>query len=100
MTRYGEKKIRSIKELKELIEILEPDEGIRVISSSNDEEGFIFVTRSPGRYCVNLCEKVFDESLGAMVPGGKEAWHYVTTADEVWKFIEAQTTRPLEAWLY
>jgi hypothetical protein len=84
-----------------VIEGLDPDEGIRILGSlDGSEKGFIFVTKPSGLYIINICEKVYDEALHAMVPGGKEDWSYIATPNNVWKVIETKIKKPLEAWLY
>ena len=102
MIKYREKKIRSVKELNRTIEGLEPDEGLRIIGSLQgfSKGGFVFITKPSERYCVNICERVFDRSLKAIVPGGKEEWFYASTSADVWSLIETRIKRPLEAWLY
>ncbi len=100
--KYEERRIRSLKEIKELIEALDPDEGIRILGSMDGFKrgGFIFVTRSSSNYCVNFCDRVQDKTSGLDLPGGREEFHYVATAEEVWSTLKDQVSKPLNAWIY
>ncbi|MBI4258692.1 MAG: hypothetical protein HY619_07035 [Thaumarchaeota archaeon] len=102
MRRYREQKVRSIGELKKLIDALELDEGIRLQGKSKDfkDGGFIFITKSRGKYCVNFCDKVKDKALRAYVPGGREEFHYLSRAEEVWSLVNGKFATPLKAAIY
>ncbi|MBI2184488.1 MAG: hypothetical protein HYU39_05960 [Thaumarchaeota archaeon] len=102
MRRYREQKIRSVGELKKLIGALELDEGIRLLGNNPNFKGggFIFITKSRGKYCVNFCDRVRDKDLGAYVPGGKEEFHYTAKAEEVWSMVEDRFATPLRASIY
>lgn len=102
MKRYQEKRIRSTQELRRLIDALELDEGIRVLGALKgfEDGGFIFVTRSRGTYCVNFCGRVYEPSLGARVPGGKEEFHHVSSSMAVWDMIKGKSAAPFQAVIY
>jgi len=102
MSRYREKKIRSLKELRRALEGLELDQGVRIICRLGDDskEGFLFLTKPSERYCINICSRLYDENLKSYVPGGEEEWIYCESVDEVWKRVKAYVQSPLQAWIY
>lgn len=101
-----EKPVQSISELKRLIKALDLDEGIRVVGSFKALRGggFIFIstvhTSSPENYCINISERIYDEGAKTYLPGGKEEFHYFSDADEVFRFVERNAAKPLQAWSY
>lgn len=99
MTRYKEKKIKSIREA---MEVLDPDSGIRLRTKlkRNNNEKFVFITRSGGRYVVNTADPVLDKSSGKEVPGGREDWLFFDTCEEAWQALNNLIIIPMEAWLY
>lgn len=99
---YKERRVRTIKALRSAIIEPEQDEGIRILGSAQDfvNGGFIFITKHSCGYCINLCDRIWDEGLKAEVPGGREDWCYVSSAEEVWEAIKQKIKRPLQAWVY
>lgn len=101
-----EKPVQSMRELKRLIKALDLDEGIRVIGSFKSLRGggFIFIstvhTSSPENYCINISERIYDEGAKTDLPGGKEEFHYFSDAEEVFRFVERNAAKPLQAWSY
>ncbi len=102
MRRYREHRVRSVKELRNLIDGLDLDEGIRIVGDLNGflHGGFIFIVKSRGRYCVNFCDRLLDKKLGGYVPGGREEFHYAALPEEVWAIVKDKFASPLKAVTY
>ena len=101
-TRYTDRHIRGFPLLKTLIGALDLDEGIRIQGKVRGfaRGGYIFVTKSRGRYCVNICEQLKDPRSGTYVPGGREEWYYFEGAVAVLRCIRPILKSPLLAWAY
>jgi len=99
---YVEKKIDTMEELNMHMTALDEDEGIRTVGNSESPvpNGYIFVTKSNGRYCINVCERVWDPDTIGYGVGGNDRYFYFDTFDEAWKMLERIVQLPLEAWLY
>ena len=100
MNRYREKRIRSVTELRKIIPTLDIDEGIRIDSANGESKCFAFVTKKGGRFTINTAESIYDTSLKAHVPGGRETWFYTSDLEEALSKIMAEAQRPLRAYLY
>jgi len=99
---YSERTIVDEQDLLEYIEALDEDEGIRIQGDlkNHSEGGFIFVGYYRGSYCVNICDKVWNEKLRSYVTGGKDEWYYFDTGKQAFTFVMKEAKRPLQAWLY
>ncbi len=99
---YVEKKIDTDEELERHMRALDEDEGIRTFGNSQSPipEGFIFITRSNERYCINICERVWDPAISQYKVGGNDRYFYFDSFDEAWKMIKTIIRLPMEAWLY
>lgn len=100
MKAYTEKRIRSIKELRRLMQSLSSDEGIRVNSANGNSKYFTFIAKSGGRYTVNTAERLYDKDLKADVPGGTETWFYTSDIEEALAKVLREAEKPLSAFLY
>jgi hypothetical protein len=102
----SERQIQSVNELKRLIKALDLDEGIRVVGNFKALRGggFIFISTvhssAPESYCANISERIYDKGAKMYLPGGKEEFRYFSDADEVFRFVEANAVKPLQAWSY
>ncbi|MEM3381205.1 MAG: hypothetical protein QXQ11_03490 [Candidatus Bathyarchaeia archaeon] len=99
---YTEHKIESLEELATLMEAMDQDEGIRVRGSIEGLEGggFIFISKSNGRYVFNLCDRIYDPKIGAYMPAGNDRWLYFESFEEAWKTLMTIIHNPLEAYSY
>ncbi|MBS7626051.1 hypothetical protein KEJ51_03270 [Candidatus Bathyarchaeota archaeon] len=99
---YMEHKIESVEELATLMEAMDQDEGIRVRGSVEDLDGggFIFISKSNGRYVFNLCDRVYDPKTKDYMPGGNDRWLYFDRFEEAWKTLMTIIHNPLEAYSY
>jgi hypothetical protein len=99
---YSERLIRNESDLLDFIQALDEDEGIRVQGNLENHTGggFIFVGYYRGSYCVNICDKVWDQKLRKHLAGGKDEWYYFDTAIEAFNFVIKEAQHPLRAWLY
>ena len=99
---YVEKKIDTDEELQRHMRALDEDEGIRTFGNSQSPipEGFIFITKSNERYCINLCERVWDAGASQYKVGGNDTYFYFDSFEEAWKMIKTIIRLPMEAWLY
>lgn len=99
---YSERPIRLERDLLDFIEALDEDEGIRVQGNLKNHEkgGFIFVGYYRGSYCVNICDKLWNDKLRKYVAGGRDEWYYFDTAKQAFDFVMKEASRPLQAWLY
>ncbi len=100
MKPYLEKLIRSVGELRKILQSLDPDEGIRVNSVNDRSKCFTFVARKGDRYTVNRTQKVYDRSLRAYIPGGEETWFHTSDIEEALAKIMQDAERPLRAYSY
>jgi len=99
---YKEREISSLVELRKYMEALDEDEGIRAWGDARGfkEGGFIFITRSKGQYCVNICDRVWDDEKKTFMVGGSDVWYYFDDFTHAWKFVKSLVRCPLKAWLY
>lgn len=102
LKRYSESRIRTIPELRQTVQSLDIDEGIRIQGSLTrfKNGGYIFLTKSKSKYCVNFCDKVLDKKSEQYIPGDRDEWHYYSGSDDVLKLIRNSAERPLNAWSY
>jgi len=102
MEGYREKALRSFKELKAELARLDPDAGIRIKGALKEfrEGGFIFISRSPEGFTVNICDAIRDEKTGLLLARGRERWLKFKSLDEVMELIIKAAQRPLRDYLY
>ena len=100
MKAYTEKRIRTVKELRKLMQSLSPDEGIRVNSAIDNSKQFTFIAKSGGRYTINTAEKIYNKNLRVYLPGGTETWFYTSDIEEALAKVLKEAERPLRAYLY
>lgn len=79
---------------------LDADEGIRIDSVNGKSKCFMFVTKKGGKYTINTAERVYDSSLKAYAPGGRETWFYTSDLEEALSKVVSEAQRPLRAYLY
>ena len=91
-----------MKELRDYARVLDEDEGIRIFGRAEGfvNGGFIFLGVYMGRYCVNICDRVWDRGRRAYTVGRKNKYFYFNDFEETWKFLESIIRRPLKAWLF
>lgn len=101
-TRYTDTRIHGFSRLETLVGALDIDEGIRIQGKVRGfaRGGYVFVTKSRGRYCVNVCEQVLDTGSRKYIPGGREEWYYFDGAAAVLGYIRPIIKTPLLAWAY
>lgn len=99
---FSERRIRSLRELRKVVDSLDLDEGVRVLGRFEELRGggFIFINKSSNLYCVNTAERIYSEEMGTHVPGGREEFLYFKTAEETIRYVEKNAAKPLEAWSY
>jgi hypothetical protein len=99
---YVEKKIDTTEELARHMSALDEDEGIRTVGNSKSPvpNGYVFITKSNERYCINVCEKIWDTETASYKVGGNDKYFYFDTFEETWKMVTSIVELPLEAWLY
>jgi hypothetical protein len=99
---YSERAIKSEQDLLDFIEALDEDEGIRIQGNlkNHSEGGFIFVGYYRGSYCVNICDRVWNQKLQKYLAGGKDEWYYFDTGKQAFNFVMKEAKRPLLGWLY
>jgi hypothetical protein len=99
---YVETRIDTMEDLERHIGALDEDEGIRTVGNfkSPVPDGYIFITKSNDRYCVNVCERVWDAETSSYKVGGNDKYFYFDTFEKVWTMIKSIIRLPLEAWLY
>lgn len=99
---YSEQEIADIEQLKLTAKALDQDEGIRIEGGLPNLEngGFVFVTHYRSRYCVNICDRKFDEKIGKYVPGGNDKWQFFEKFEDAWALVEKSIRRPMKAWVY
>jgi hypothetical protein len=101
-TTYSERPIRNENDLLDFIEALDEDEGVRIEGNLKNHTagGFIFVGYYRGSYCVNICDKTWNQRLRKYVTGGKDEWYYFDTSKQAFTFVMKEAKRPIKAWLY
>jgi hypothetical protein len=99
---YREHHIRSFKELKDYIYALDEDEGIRIFGRVKGfaKGGFIFVGIYMGKYCVRICDKIFNQKSKSFLVGSRSKYFYFSEIKELLTFLEINIEKPLKAWLY
>ena len=100
--KFSERRIKSLRDLKRIINSLDLDEGVRVLGCFTDLRGggFIFINKASKDYCVNTVERIYDNVSRDYVPGGKEIFFYYQTGEEVIKYIKKNASKPIKAWIY
>jgi hypothetical protein len=101
-SRYSERKITQVREIKTLLWGLDLDEGIRFVANipGYEKGAFVFITKCDDKYCINIKEKVLDEATKDYIPGGKEQWKYFETAEAAWNYVSKYLKPPFEAYYY
>lgn len=99
---YKEQRIQSLRDLKNYIYALDEDEGIRIFGKVKGYErgGFIFVGIYLGKYCVRVCDRVWDHKLKSHSIGNKNNYLYFSNVEKLLNFLEDNIEKPLRAWLY
>jgi hypothetical protein len=99
---YQERPITSERDLYDFIEALDEDEGIRVEGNLTNHVGggFIFIGYYRGSYCINICDRVWNEKVRKHVAAGRDEWYYFDTAKETYAFALKEAKHPIDAWLY
>ncbi|MCW3975189.1 MAG: hypothetical protein O2U61_01515 [Candidatus Bathyarchaeota archaeon] len=99
---YREHRIRSFKELKDFILALDEDEGIRIFGKVKGftKGGFIFIGIYMGKYCVMICDRIWNQKSKSYLVGSKSKYFYFSEIKELLTFLEINIEKPLKAWLY
>ncbi len=99
---YRERRIRSLHELTRLIGALDEDEGIRAEGKLRDLKGggFVFIGFYRGRYCVDMCDRVWNPKVRAYITGSRDRWFDFDRADGLIEFLKPILRKPLRAWFY
>lgn len=99
---YRERSITSERDLYDFIEALDEDEGIRVEGNLTNHVGggFIFIGYYRGKYCISICDRVWNEKVRKHVAGGRDEWYYFDTAKETYAFALKEAKHPIDAWIY
>jgi len=99
---YHEDEINNLEDLRRLMEALDEDEGIRVLGNVKESAngGFIFVSRFRERFCLNICDRVWDEKTETYTVGGRDVWLYFDDVDSAWDRLKSLIAYPVKAWLY
>ncbi|MEM2942954.1 MAG: hypothetical protein QXT81_05990 [Candidatus Bathyarchaeia archaeon] len=90
-----------MEELRVLMQAMDQDEGIRIVGEAEGFEngGFIFVAKSGGRYCINICDRILDSAKNEYV-GGNDVWLYFESFEEAWEKLKTLIRNPIEAYAY
>jgi len=99
---YQEEEINSLEDLRRLMEALDEDEGIRVLGKVEGfaNGGFIFVSRFRDRFCLNICDRIWDERTKTYTVGGRDVWLYFDDFDSAWNRLKSLIADPVKGWLY
>lgn len=99
---YVEKKLETMEELEMYMRALDEDEGIRTVGNSRSPipNGYVFITKSNQRYCINLCKRVWNPETRRHQVGGNDEYYYFDTFEEAWRMVQSIIQLPIEAWLY
>lgn len=99
---YSERRIMNRKDLFDFIDALDEDEGIRIESKLRNHAGggFVFIGYYRGSYCVNICDRIWNERLRKHIAGGNDEWYYFDTAKQAYNFAFKEAKTPIRAWLY
>jgi len=99
---YHEDEISNLEDLRRLMEALDEDEGIRVLGRVEGfaNGGFIFVSRFRERFCLNICDRVWDENTGTYTVGGRDVWLYFDDINSAWNRLTSLIAHPVKAWFY
>ena len=99
---YREHHIRSFKELEDYIFALDEDEGIRIFGKVKGfaKGSFIFVGIYLGKYCVRICDRIWNQKSKSYLVGKKNKFFYFSEINELLTFLETNIEKPLKAWLY
>ena len=99
---YSERKIESLEDLMSHMQAMDQDEGIRIVGDVKGFKagGFIFVARSTSKYCINICDRVFDPVKKTYSVGGNDVWFYFETFEEAWAKLVTLVKNPIEAYAY
>ncbi len=81
---------------------LDEDEGIRTVGNSRSPipNGYVFITKSNQRYCINVCERVWNPQTSSHQVGGNDKYYYFDSFEEAWGTVQSIIRLPIEAWLY
>ena len=99
---YQENEIDNLEDLRKFMEALDEDEGIRVLGNAEGfaNGGFIFVSRFRDKFCLNICDRVWDEKTKTYAVGERDVWLYFDDADSAWNHLKSLIAQPVKAWLY
>jgi len=99
---YVEKKLDTMEELEMHMRALDEDEGIRTVGNSRSPipNGYVFITKSNQRYCINVCERVWNPQTSSHQVGGNDKYYYFDSFEEAWGTVQSIIRLPIEAWLY
>lgn len=102
MSSYRENPIRSLAALKKKLATMDPDEGIRILGGFPQfaTGAFLFVTKTEGKFTINIAERVRNEKTHKGIPGTKEKWLNPQSLEDAYRQIMRYAKRPLEAWAY
>ena len=101
-TSYSERSINTIEDLVTFVRAMDQDEGIRIVGEVEGYKGggFIFVAKSGDKYCLNICDRIYDPSRKAYQVGGNDSWYYFDNFEDAWTKLKTLLHNPLEAYAY
>ena len=99
---YSEKKVNNLEDLALLIQAMDQDEGIRILGNIKRFKGggFIFVTKTDDRYCLNIVDRIYDSTKNIDTVGENDEWIYFHDFEELWDKLKNLIRNPLEAYAY
>jgi hypothetical protein len=99
---YSEKRVNNFEDLALLIQAMDQDEGIRIRGDIRRFKGggFIFITKSDDRYCLNIVDRIYDSTTNTYTVGGNDEWIYFHNFEKVWEKLKNLIRNPLEAYAY
>ena len=99
---YAEHKVENLEELATIMRAMDQDEGIRVQGEVEGFKGggFIFVAKSNSRYCIQICDRIYDPATKTSTVGGNDVWMYFDTFEEAWEKLKTLIRNPIEAYSY
>jgi hypothetical protein len=99
---YSERRVNNLEDLALLIQAMDQDEGIRIRGNIDKFKGggYIFVTKTNNRYCLNIADRIYNPTTKTYTVGGNDEWIYFKNFKNVWNRLKTLIKNPLEAYAY